>query len=263
MSGPLRPRAPPITRVCRAIRAETVPIYYGSNKFDLKSSYYTANLGIYQNLMDALRGWIESIGIAQFKLVRNANVWMRDPGLMHEVLLEIALNNENLATADATVITCQGFPPGWRPFRPLYGLLWMVAIPSLRCAPFNHYIHRLMISEGILNPPMAFRPKSDVFTVISILEAAFEHHCCCCCGKPGTPSPCGWTAPSSYRRLSLTRSSPSPFCGEIRFVGASQKRYTGSVGQPWPVAMDLYRGWRAMKKVAGEDAKDLCVLLRG
>lgn len=197
-------RPPAITQVCPKIRAETVPMYYGSNKFQIECAYQIANQRNYERPLDALCHWIEGIGVAQFKHINSINIWIRDAGINHEVLLQFALLNGNFATEDVIVRTRRSYSGR-----------------SSGCNTFDYYIYRKMVSENILggehrhqhddehaeemklNPPSTLHIKSDVFTVLSIIQAAFHYHCYCCFKEPGTILPCGRIATISYRRPSL------------------------------------------------------------
>ncbi|OAG00395.1 uncharacterized protein CC84DRAFT_1180413 [Paraphaeosphaeria sporulosa] len=135
--------------------------------------------------MDALCGWIERTGIAQFMLVNNINVSMRICDPVIKVLLQIALNGGHLAPADVTVITQGLFPPNCRPSRPLHG------VPGILNDEDTGESDDIDNNQEDPDPPTTCHQTSDVVTVISNLEAAFQYRRCCCKKnkEPGTP-PC-------------------------------------------------------------------------
>ena len=55
------PRPPKITRVCRQIREETLPIFYGANGFDIEDWYWWEEEGVQTPFPKSLLRWLTSI----------------------------------------------------------------------------------------------------------------------------------------------------------------------------------------------------------
>ena len=64
--------------------------------------------------------------------------------------------------------------------------------------------------EEIISPSM-FYPRTDIFSVPSILHDALQYHCGCCIKESATTSPCRVTAPFNDTRRSMNRPSRTSF----------------------------------------------------
>lgn len=68
--NPPCPTEPALTRACRQIRRETLPMYYGTNKFTLYSYETTFVWSRLQESIKAGRRWLTHVGQEKAKMVR-------------------------------------------------------------------------------------------------------------------------------------------------------------------------------------------------
>ena len=81
------PRLPPMTQICKQIRAETLSIWFGVNKFWVKDMYMPQRHGVKTPFPKVLIDWLNSISphVSLFSHVE-IDCWPTGPQSAHEII---------------------------------------------------------------------------------------------------------------------------------------------------------------------------------